>query len=567
MRGSIYTLRTDLMNREAKDHLIATARIVLLAGRGDIGSQLRALGTPARPVTTPAGKAPAFVPTVTPAIPDLEFFNGTGGFDDEGREYVTVLTKGKTTPAPWINVIANPRFGFQVSAEGSGFVWSENSRENQLTPWSNDQVTDPPGEVIYLHDLATDQVWTPTALPIRGQGTYIARHGFGYSTFLHTANDIASEMTQFVPLEGSVKLTRLILRNTGQTRRTLNVTAYAEWTLGSSRTNTAEHIQTWKDPATGALLAKNTFTTAFPGRVAFADLGGQTDSLTADRAEFIGIGGTLASPAGIGSNALSGRTGAGLDPCAALRRKVTVNPGATVEILFLLGEADSAEAASALITRTRGEDPAQTLASVRQFWADQLTAVQITSPDRAMDIMLNGWLLYQTLACRIWARAGFYQASGAYGFRDQLQDGMALTFSRPDLTREHLLRAASRQFPEGDVQHWWLPHSGQGVRTRISDDRVWLGYAVAQYISVSGDEGILDEQLPFLHGPALLPGAHDDFAQPAISEDKASLFEHCAIGLDQAIRLTGENGMPLIGTGDWNDGMNRVGEGGKGTSI
>ena len=567
MRGSIYTLRTDLMNREAKDHLIATARIVLLAGRGDIGSQLRALGTPARPVTTPAGKAPAFVPTVTPAIPDLEFFNGTGGFDDEGREYVTVLTKGKTTPAPWINVIANPRFGFQVSAEGSGFVWSENSRENQLTPWSNDQVTDPPGEVIYLHDLATDQVWTPTALPIRGQGTYIARHGFGYSNFLHTANDIASEMTQFVPLEGSVKLTRLILRNTGQTRRTLNVTAYAEWTLGSSRTNTAEHIQTWKDPATGALLAKNTFTTAFPGRVAFADLGGQTDSLTADRAEFIGIGGTLASPAGIGSNALSGRTGAGLDPCAALRRKVTVNPGATVEILFLLGEADSAEAASALITRTRGEDPAQTLASVRQFWADQLTAVQITSPDRAMDIMLNGWLLYQTLACRIWARAGFYQASGAYGFRDQLQDGMALTFSRPDLTREHLLRAASRQFPEGDVQHWWLPHSGQGVRTRISDDRVWLGYAVAQYISVSGDEGILDEQLPFLHGPALLPGAHDDFAQPAISEDKASLFEHCALGLDQAIRLTGENGMPLIGTGDWNDGMNRVGEGGKGTSI
>ena len=567
MHGSIYTLRTDLMNREAKDHLIATARIVLLAGRGDIGSQLRALGTPARLEKTPAGKAPAFAPSVMLAIPDLEFFNGTGGFDDEGREYVTVLTKGKTTPAPWINVIANPHFGFQVSAEGSGFVWSENSRENQLTPWSNDQVTDPPGEVIYLHDLATDHVWTPTALPIRGQGTYIARHGFGYSTFLHTANDIASEMTQFVPLEGSVKVTRLTLRNTGQTRRTLNVTAYAEWTLGSSRTNTSEHIQTWNDPTTGALLARNTFTTAFPGRVAFADLGGQTDSLTADRAEFIGIGGTLESPAGIGSNALSGRTGAGLDPCAALRRNVTVNPGATVEILFLLGEADSAEAASALIKRTRGEDAARTLASVRQFWADQLTAVQITSPDRAMDIMLNGWLLYQTLTCRIWARAGFYQASGAYGFRDQLQDGMALTFSRPDLTREHLLRAASRQFPEGDVQHWWLPHSGQGVRTRISDDRVWLGYAVAQYISVSGDTGILDEQLPFLHGPALLPGAHDDFAQPAISEDKASLFEHCALGLDQAIRLTGENGMPLIGTGDWNDGMNRVGEGGKGTSV
>jgi cyclic beta-1,2-glucan synthetase len=567
-RGSIYTLRTDLMNREAKDHLIAAARVVLLAGRGDIGNQLRGLG--ATPIAAKARvyEIPAVSTAATaPAPSDLEFFNGIGGFADEGREYVTVLGKGQTTPAPWINVSANPRFGFQVSAEGSGFVWSENSRENQLTPWSNDQVTDPPGEVIYLHDLTSDQIWTPTALPIRGQGTYVARHGFGYSTFLHTANDIASQMTQFVPLEGSVKLTRLTLHNTGPTRRTLNVTAYTEWTLGSSRSNTSEHIQTWKDPATGALLAKNTFTTAFPGRVAFADLGGQTDSLTADRAEFIGIGGTLASPAGLGNDALSGRIGPGLDPCAALRRKVTVNPGETVEILFLLGEADSAEAASALITRIRGEDPSRTVAAVKKFWADQLTAVQITSPDRAMDIMLNGWLLYQTLACRIWARAGFYQASGAYGFRDQLQDGMALTFSRPDLTREHLLRAASRQFPEGDVQHWWLPHSGQGVRTRISDDRVWLGYAVAQYISVSGDEGILDEQLPFLNGPALLPGAHDDFALPAISEDKASLFEHCALGLDQAIQLTGENGMPLIGTGDWNDGMNRVGEAGKGTSV
>ena len=564
-RGSIHTLRSDLISREARDHLLAVARVILLASRGEIGTQLRAL----RPAAVSAPAPPRRLPATAadPPVPDLEFFNGFGGFAERGREYVTVLSKGQTTPAPWINVVANPRFGFQVSAEGSGFVWSENSRENQLTPWSNDQVCDPPGEAIYLHDPSSDALWTPTALPIRGQGTYVARHGFGYSTFLHAANDIASEMTQFVPLEGAVKVTRLTLRNTGATRRRLNVTAYAEWSLGSARSTSAPHVVTWKDPATGALLARNSFTTAFPGRVAFADLGGQTDSLTADRAEFLGIGGTLAAPAGPGDAALSGRTGAGLDPCAALRRKVALNPGETVEILFLLGEAESPGAASALVTRMRGEDPVLTLDRVKQFWTDQLTAVQVASPDRAMDILLNGWLLYQTLACRVWARAGFYQASGAYGLRDQLQDGMALAFGRPDLTREHLLRAAARQFPEGDVQHWWLPHSGQGVRTRISDDRVWLGHAVAHYVAVSGDGGVLDEQVPFLHGPALLPGAHDDFAQPAVSEDTASLFEHCALGLDQAILLTGDNGMPLIGTGDWNDGMNRVGDGGRGTSV
>jgi cyclic beta-1,2-glucan synthetase len=357
------------------------------------------------------------------------------------------------------------------------------------------------------------------------------------------------------------------LHNTGSTVRNLSVTAYAEWVLGASRGATTPYVITRSDTATGAILAQNTYSTAFPGRVAFADLGARTSSFTADRAEFIGQGGTLAAPIGIGSAPLSGRTGPALDPCAALQRRLTLKPGEKTEVIFLVGQADSAAAASDLVQHWRNADVSDTLVKVREHWADLLNSVQITSPDRAMDILLNGWLLYQTLACRVWARAGFYQASGAYGFRDQLQDGMALTFSRPEMTRAHLLRAAARQFPEGDVQHWWLPHSGQGVRTRISDDRVWLGYGVARYIAVSGDTGILDEQVPFLEGPALLAGAHDDFFQPTLSETTASLFEHCARGLDQAVELTGADGIPLIGTGDWNDGMNRVGEGGKGTSI
>ena len=567
VNGTVHALRADLLNPGARGQLIAAAQVILVASRGDVGQQLAMLTRIPALIASPAlPKLPPH-PPVAPTVPDLEFFNGTGGFAEDGREYVTILQGGQTTPAPWINVIANPGFGFQVSADGSGHVWAENSRENQLTPWSNDPVTDPACEAIYLHDLDSGHVWTPTALPIRGPGTYVARHGFGYSTFTHDAHGIAAKMTQFVPMDAPVKITRLRLRNTGATTRQLSVTAYAEWVLGTTRAVSAPHIITRTDPATGAILAQNTFSTAFSGRVAFADFGQGTASLTADRGEVIGLGRTAGSPAGISSTPLSGTTGPALDPCAALQRRLILRPGETVELTFLLGQAESEAAASDLIQRFRAADSASVLAGVKQHWADLLGSVQVTTPDRAMDILLNGWLLYQTLACRIWARAGFYQASGAYGFRDQLQDGMALTFSRPEMTRAHLLRAAARQFPEGDVQHWWLPHSGQGVRTRISDDRLWLGYGVAQYIAVSGDCAILEERVPFLSGPQVPPGAHDDFFQPQVSDTTGTLFEHCARGLDQAISLTGDNGMPLIGTGDWNDGMNRVGEGGHGTSV
>ncbi|MCC6002546.1 MAG: glycosyl transferase, partial [Pararhodobacter sp.] len=571
--GQVHILRSDLIRPEARAQLLAVASVILIAGRGSIGQQMDAATPAPEPPPRPATALPRGHREAGNPAPNgfdtsaLEFFNGTGGFARDGREYVTVLRAGQTTPAPWINVIANPGFGFQVSALGSGHVWAANSRENQLTPWSNDPVCDPAGEAVYLQDVDSDQTWTPTALPIRDSGLYVARHGFGYSAFEHAAGGIAARMVQFVPLDDPVKVTRLTLRNTSGRTRRLSVTAYAEWVLGPSRRATARHVITGIAPLTGAILAWNPFSIAFPGAIAFADLGAQTTSRSGDRAEVLGRNGTMAAPRGIGDAPLSGRTGAALDPCAALQRRLVLAPGESAEVLFLLGQADSAAAAEALILRHRAADPETTLASVRKHWADLLGTVQVQSPDRAMDIMLNGWLLYQTLACRIRARAGFYQASGAYGFRDQLQDGMALTAFRPDLTRVHLLRAAARQFPEGDVQHWWLPHSGQGVRTRISDDRVWLGHAVAQYVAVSGDADVLDEQVPFLEGPAVPAGAHDAFFQPGAAAETASLFEHCARGLDQAIALTGANGMPLICTGDWNDGMNRVGAAGRGTTV
>jgi len=564
-QGAIHALRTDLITPGARTLLLSVARVVLVASRGDIGHQLDILPEHAResvPLRIPISGAADTGPT-----PVLEFFNGTGGFDADGREYVTVLRDGATTPAPWINVVANPSFGFITSAEGSGAVWAENSRENQLTPWSNDPVTDAPGEAVYLRDLDSGAVWTPTALPMRGRGTYVARHGFGYSRFEHAAHGIEVRMVQTVPLDDPLRITRLTLHNRSDRVRHLSVTSYAEWVMGTSRSATAAYLTTERDRDTGALMARNPYGMAFPGRVAFLDIGAQVDGFTCDRAEVLGPGGSLADPRGLRGQALSGRVGAGIDPCAAVQRMVTLQPGQTVELRLLMGQATQIEGARDLIHRYRAADLDALQAGVAAHWDGILGAVQVKTPERSMDILLNGWLLYQTLACRIWARAGFYQASGAYGFRDQLQDGMALTFSRPDMTREHLLRAAARQFPEGDVQHWWLPHSGQGVRTRISDDRVWLGYGVARYVAVTGDAAILDEQVPFLEGPPVPPGEHDAFFQPEVSDRTASLFEHCALGIDQAIDLTGTNGMPLIGTGDWNDGMNRVGEGGQGTSV
>ncbi len=570
--GGIHTLRSDLVSPDAHALLLALASVILIAGRGSIGQQIDALKPPDRtpprpPLPGPRAQDPVADPRPLTDTSTLEFFNGTGGFADDGQTYVTLLRDGGTTPAPWINVIANEEFGFLVSAEGGGHSWAENSRENQLTPWSNDPVRDPPGEAIYLRDLDSGRTWTVTAQPIRGPGTYLARHGFGHTGFRHVCEGIDAGLVQFVPVGDPVKVSHLTLRNLSGRSRNLSVTAYAEWVLGASRRATRDCIVTSADAGSGTVFATNPASIGFPGRVAFADLGPGTVSLTADRREFLGPDGSLSDPAGLRAAALSGRAGPALDPCAALQRRIVLEPGESIGITFLLGQTRGVDAARALIARTRAAGPDALLAAVREHWSGILSAVQVRSPDRATDILLNGWLLYQTLACRIWARAGFYQASGAYGFRDQLQDGMALAFSRPDVTRAHLLRAAARQFPEGDVQHWWLPHSGQGVRTRISDDRVWLGYAVAEYVESSGDAGVLDAMVPFIEGPALDPGAHDAFYTPDISAASGTLFEHCARGLDQAVALTGANGMPLIGTGDWNDGMNRVGSGGQGTSV
>ena len=566
--GAVFLLRADLLSAEVRNLLQTVARVVIVSWRGGLSEQVRRLKEIA-PVAEPPCMPPRSVSPPEFAAPlQLEFFNGIGGFDREGREYVTILDGDQTTPAPWVNVIANPSFGFQVSAEGSGYTWSLNSRENQLTPRSNDPVSDSSGEAIYVRDQDSGDVWTATALPIRNDASrYIARHGQGYSRFEHVSHGIALDLLQFVPLDDPIKISRLKIKNVSGRRRRLSITAYVEWVLGPSRAACAPHVVTEIDPKTGVLLARNPWRMEFGSRVAFADLAGGQRLCTGDRTEFLGRNGTFALPAALASpNPLSNRVGAGLDPCGVLQTAVEIPPNREVEITFLLGEARTRAEALLLVERFRAADLEEVFRDVVNYWDQTLGAVQVRTPDRAMDILLNRWLLYQTIVCRLWARSGFYQASGAYGFRDQLQDGMALCLSQPGLTREHLLRAAARQFTEGDVQHWWLPSSGKGIRTRVSDDLLWLPYAAAQYVTATGDHTVLDEQTAFLDGMSLAPNEHDAFFQPMPSDERATLFEHCARALDRSLAV-GRHGLPLIGGGDWNDGLNRVGAGGQGESI
>jgi cyclic beta-1,2-glucan synthetase len=563
-KAELFVLRDDAIEDSLRNALFAVARVVLGKAKAP---RPAANPAPSSPSTIAIRGTDAAFPAEGADAEAMEFANGTGGFVEQGRAYRIAPAADQGTPAPWVNVIANPVFGFLVSAEGGGYTWSINSQQNPLTPWPNDPVSDAPHDVLYLRDEDSGALWSATAAPIHVIGAaYVATHGKGWSRFACDAHGIGVALTQFVPTADPVKLSRLRLVNRSDRMRRLSVTGYVEWALGANGTVPAPFVVTARDEATGALLARNPWRPDFGGRVAFFDMGGQQQSMSGDRAGFLGALGDTRQPAALHDGApLSGRLGAGLDPCGALQACLELPPHTQIELVFALGDAASEAEARSLIARYRDADLDAVLADVAAQWIDVLDTVQVRTPDRAMDILLNDWLLYQVLACRLWARTAYYQASGAYGFRDQLQDVMALCVSRPDLAREHLLRAAGRQFAEGDVQHWWLPPKGQGIRTKISDDRVWLAYVAMHYVAVSGDHGVLDETLPFLAGQSIPAGASDAFFQPAVSDQQATVYEHCARALDSSL-TRGAHGLPLMGTGDWNDGMNAVGENGRGES-
>ncbi|MCK7473911.1 MAG: hypothetical protein MZV49_11200 [Rhodopseudomonas palustris] len=569
--GGIFIRPADQISDEDRILFQTVARAILSDSQGTLAEQLGRRGPrPARmPPLKLAGSRPRETEHTDPPRPALAFDNGLGGFSADGREYVITTAPGRTTPAPWVNVLANPRFGTVVSAGGGAYTWSENAHSFRLTPWHNDPVTDVHGEAFYLRDEASGQVWSPTPLPSPGATPYVSRHGFGYSVFEHREAGVESELWTYVALDAPLKYWVLKLRNRSERPRRLSATGYVEWVLGDLRPKSALHVITEIDPASGALFARNPYNSEFADRLAFFDVDDPARTVTGDRSEFIGRNGTLSRPAALTRARLSGRVGPALDACGALQVQVELAPGQAHEIVFRLGVVGrrGADDASHLVHRHRGAAAARAaLTAVQDYWTRTLGVVQVETPDPALDLLANGRLLYQTLACRFWARSGDYQSGGAFGFRDQLQDAMALVQAEPARVREHLLLCAGRQFREGDVQHWWHPPSGRGVRTRCSDDYLWLPLATCRYVRTTGDTGVLDETVPFLDG-RLVEGEDDGYYDlPGQSDESASLYEHCVRAIRHGLRM-GERGLPLIGSGDWNDGMNLVGIKGRGESI
>ena len=566
--GGIFVRRLEQIPHDDLALLQSTARIVLDDEKGTLSEQLehRSVWQPSLPALTPTSSASADLSTPLPER-ELMFPNGLGGFTRDGHEYVITLQPGQMTPAPWVNVLANPYFGTVVSESGSAYTWVENAHEFRLTPWSNDPVQDTTGEALYIRDEQTGQFWSPTPLPARGATPYVIRHGFGYTVFEHTENGIASELRVYVAMDAPLKFTVLKLRNVSGRPRRVSVTGYWEWVLGDLRQNSLLHVQTEVDIKTGALLARNYYNTEFPDRIAFIDVNDGKRTLTGDRKEFLGRNGSLSQPAALKRVRLSGKVGAGLDPCGALQVAFDLPDGQERETSFCLGVGRSAADVQDLIQRFRRVDAGRVaLEGVWEYWNRTLGAVNLDTPDSTVNVMANGWLLYQTLSSRVWGRTGFYQSGGAYGFRDQLQDVMALVHAEPALIREHLLRAAAHQFREGDVQHWWHPPTGRGVRTHFSDDYLWLPYATCRYVACVADTGVLDEQIPFLEARPVKPEEEAYYDLPDRSEESATLYQHCVRAIERGLKF-GEHGLPLMGCGDWNDGMNRVGNEGRGESV
>ena len=569
--GGIFLRSANMIPAEDLTLLRAVASAVMVAARGNLPQQLGvSLEAPELPGPI-SSKRDSRDPSAALPFMELSYFNSIGGFTPDGLEYAIYLGPGIHTPMPWVNVIANPGFGTLISETGAGFTWQGNSQHNRLTQWSNDAVTDPPSEALYIRDEETGVYWTPCARPIREETAYRARHGAGYTVFEHNSHGIEQELTVFVPVDDNggepVKLQRLVLKNDSARPRKLSVTYYVEWTLGEFREASQMHVVTNWDDDVEAIIARNYYHPDFADRVAFAAISLPTDSYTGDRTNFLGRNRSMRNPAAMERTRLSRRTGAGLDPCAALQTTLRLAPGEQVEITCVLGQAQSLEEARTLVLAYRSS-PAVTsaLGQTKAWWNDRLNAIQVHTPELAVDFLINRWLLYQTLSCRVWGRSAFYQSGGAFGFRDQLQDVMALLYAHPGLARKHILLAASRQFTEGDVQHWWHAPGGAGIRSRISDDLLWLPYVVAHYVRITGDVSILREAVGFLDAPTLETGQHESFQSPGISSERAPLFEHCQRAVSRG-QTAGPHGLPLMGTGDWNDGMNLVGAGGKGESV
>ncbi len=567
-QGRIFVRPIDQVTAEDRILFQAVARIIISDKKGILEDQVN--------------KRPTLKPAISKLIAtsryaelehdvqlpsDLQFFNGNGGFSADGKEYVILSAKDKRTPLPWINVLANPNFGTIISESGSSYTWLENAHEYRLTPWKNDPILDNSGEAFYIRDEESGRFWSPMGLPMLGQSACITRHGFGYSSFEYAEDGIHSHVNVHVDNEAPVKFVTVTIANKSDRSRKLSATGYVQWILGELRSKSVMHISTEYDAINKVLIARNRYNADFQNYVAFFEVDNSNFTYTTDRNEFIGRNGTLQNPEAMGRTHLSGKTGACLDSCAAIQVAFDLEPGSEQKIVFKIGAGKDINEALTTIKHFKVSASAdQSLSQVKEFWSKTLGTIQVNTPDPSVNILANGWLLYQVLACRLWGRSGLYQSGGAFGFRDQLQDVLALMHAQPELTRQQILTCASRQFREGDVQHWWHPPTGRGVRTLCSDDFLWLPFVASRYVNTTGDITVLNEQISYLQGRRLNVEEESYYDLPILSDDRATVYDHCKRAIEHALRF-GEHGLPLMGSGDWNDGMNMVGIHGKGESV
>jgi cyclic beta-1,2-glucan synthetase len=580
-KGGIFTRNITQLSEEERDLLQAVARVVLSGLRGSLAAQLR-MDEPAHDwIPFESARTPSYnLATTKKEHHHGEFYNNVGSFDEQGTSYSFAINDSSLPPAPWSNVIANPHFGTLVTEVGGGYTWSENSRENRLTPWSNDPVIDPLGEVVYLRDVKSGAFWCPTPRPIHLESDVSVHHRFGETEFLTTIEGVTSTLSISISPDDSIKFWNLDLENITPSPRTLEVYLYANWVMGVQRQESYTHLMSAFDKEQEILFAQNHYNIDFNQKVLFLGASEPIDTFTTQRAEFVGRNRDLSSPIALAavSNTqkggaksivkLSGKTGAGFDSCGVIKVMIQIEPNQKKQISLFMGEADSFELMKFKVEKAKETSLARSEAArTKALFKEITSSIQIQTPLRSFDIMVNGWLLYQTVACRLWGRTGFYQSGGAYGFRDQLQDSMALLYSRPDLVRQQILLHASRQFPEGDVQHWWHPPTGKGVRTRIADDYLWMPLIVQRYLEVTGDTAVLDERTTFIEGPLLPEHDMEAYIVPHANQHAATLYEKCILMIDRALNLIGERGLPLMWGGDWNDGMNEIGHHGKGESV
>jgi cellobiose phosphorylase len=569
--GRMFAWRIEHLPAPDRALMLAMARCAFSGDAGRLRDQIARLlpedAAAKAPIRLPRHKPQPGSYALQPPSEDLRLPNGLGGFRNDGSEYSIWLAGGAETPAPWSNVLANATLGTVLSESGGAYTWMDNAHEFRLSPWYNDPLRDTSGEAAWLRDEASGEYWSTTPQPTPDGDPYLTCHGFGSTRFEHVHADLYSEWTVFVAQDAPVKLSLLKIVNKGDRTRLVSLTSYVEWVLADRRDRSAGHVHTWIDRETGALCARNPFEDTFADRVAFHTLAARSVTFCGDRRAFIGRNRSLSAPMAMRAETLDGSCGAGFDPCSALRTVFELAPGEEIETVVLLGAAAGEQEACRLVRMFADIDAARDeLERVHSRWRDAVSQRHVLTPDSATDLMVNGWLPYQVLASRILARSGYYQSGGAWGFRDQLQDVMAVMHTRPALAREQLLRCARHQFREGDVQHWWHPPTGKGVRTRISDDRLWLPWCTAEYVRVTGDAAVLDEHAPFLEGRPLAADEESAYEEARVTGEEASLYEHCLRAIRVSLRF-GVHGLPLIGGGDWNDGMNRLGLAGRGESV